>query len=411
MVSSSSSSAALLLHMPQSRAGAEEGDGAAAAGVESLSTSRIGAPSLAPRTATTATAAAIGVDDANTPLRAQATTLPQTSSTGTSLSIGFDHAPGDDDALPFSSSTKTDLASAAATAVGATITGPLAKAEVAAFMLGTMGSLTGLTLWPVFFILHSTGVEPFVLPAAEKVRGLAISVSIDTLYAISLLFGIQITRCVRASPCTPRAQTARGGEGGEWGCFAWKSPRRPRTLPDAAPTLCSAALSQKRCECGSPPSAPPSIAPNGDVNVALRTINCQTSRSIERVCRLVGFRCLPPRPLCLPRPSSSSFRSSASHDACSPLWISVGSVMVVPASILADWLLHHTSVGYQGAAGILIIILSFAVLNTRFADDLALRFCGGCCRRKGTRLQPRVGSRGLQSIPAPPPPDPPSNSR
>jgi drug/metabolite transporter (DMT)-like permease len=117
---------------------------------------------------------------------------------------------------------------------------PLIDAEMSGFVAGWMGIGTMVTLWPLFFIFNATGFETFELPTGDKIRILAISAALDSMYQLSLLFGIVIT---------------------------------------------------------------------------------------------------------------------------SPLWISVGTVLVVPASLLADWMIHHVTVSLQAGIGIAFIVAGFLILQ------------------------------------------------
>ena len=47
----------------------------------------------------------------------------------------------------------------------------------------------------------------------------------------------------------------------------------------------------------------------------------------------------------------------------SPLWMSIGTMLVVPATILADWALNGTVLTGQVAAGIVLILFGFIVLQ------------------------------------------------
>jgi hypothetical protein len=73
---------------------------------------------------------------------------------------------------------------------------PFIQAEMAGLVLGLMGVFTLLTLWPLFFIFHYSGLEPFEWPPPEKGRLLALSVALDAIYNLLLLFGIQVSRCM-----------------------------------------------------------------------------------------------------------------------------------------------------------------------------------------------------------------------
>ena len=67
---------------------------------------------------------------------------------------------------------------------------PLLQAEMTALVLGTMGAFTLLTLWPLFFILDATGVEPFEWPNRSKAQLLALNTGLDSIYNLLLLMGI-----------------------------------------------------------------------------------------------------------------------------------------------------------------------------------------------------------------------------
>lgn len=86
--------------------------------------------------------------------------------------------------------TDTDLKPHARPSLSAS---PALRAEVSALVLGTMGLFTLTTLWPLFFLFHYTGVEPFEWPSAAKGQLLAMSTLLDGLYNVLLLFGIQIS--------------------------------------------------------------------------------------------------------------------------------------------------------------------------------------------------------------------------
>lgn len=68
----------------------------------------------------------------------------------------------------------------------------LYQAEVSAYMLGLIGLVLLLTMWPVFFLLDKTGVEAFEWPDAEHTRKLALSCLLDATFNCSLLFGILV---------------------------------------------------------------------------------------------------------------------------------------------------------------------------------------------------------------------------
>lgn len=49
----------------------------------------------------------------------------------------------------------------------------------------------------------------------------------------------------------------------------------------------------------------------------------------------------------------------------SPLWMAVGTTSVVPVTIVADYLIHRTTVSGQGWGGIVLIMLGFVILQVR----------------------------------------------
>lgn len=61
----------------------------------------------------------------------------------------------------------------------------------------------------------------------------------------------------------------------------------------------------------------------------------------------------------------------------SPVWMSVATILVVPASLLADWVLHSASVSPQAAGGLVLIIVGFACLQV--TDFGALQ---AACRKR-----------------------------
>jgi drug/metabolite transporter (DMT)-like permease len=74
---------------------------------------------------------------------------------------------------------------------GATAEQALLKAETAALVLGTIGVATLLTQWPFFFIASAAGWEKFSFPPpADKGRLVALNVVLDSIYNLSLLWGI-----------------------------------------------------------------------------------------------------------------------------------------------------------------------------------------------------------------------------
>ena len=67
----------------------------------------------------------------------------------------------------------------------------LLKAETAALVLGGIGVTTLLTQWPGFFIAHAAGWERFEWPPpADKGRLVALNMALDSIYNLSLLWGI-----------------------------------------------------------------------------------------------------------------------------------------------------------------------------------------------------------------------------
>lgn len=138
----------------------------------------------------------------------------------------------------------------------------LYQAEVSAYMLGIIGLVLLLTLWPVFFVLDKTGVEAFEWPDAALARKLALSCVLDGTFNCSLLFGILVM---------------------------------------------------------------------------------------------------------------------------SALWTSVGTILVVPGTLLADWILHGTLVGGQAAAGVVAILAGFVVLQAPMSFNTLLTRCcmaaSAPCRR------------------------------
>lgn len=122
-----------------------------------------------------------------------------------------------------------------------------------------MGIFTLVTLWPVFLVLHYSGVEPLEWPSGPKGRMLALSAALDTLYNVALLFGISVT---------------------------------------------------------------------------------------------------------------------------SPLWMSVGTVLVVPATMIADFIVHNVTVGAMAGGGIALILIGFVVMQLPFKREWELALYSGvrrCC--------------------------------
>ena len=70
---------------------------------------------------------------------------------------------------------------------------PVVQAEMTALVLGLMGTFTLLTLWPLFFVLHYSGAEPFELPSASKTALLALNTGLDSVYNLLLLYGITVS--------------------------------------------------------------------------------------------------------------------------------------------------------------------------------------------------------------------------
>lgn len=76
------------------------------------------------------------------------------------------------------------------------------KAEAAALVLGAMGVWTLVLLWPALLVANAAGWEPFEAPPPDKARLLALNVALDTLYNLSLLWGIATTSPLTMSVAT-----------------------------------------------------------------------------------------------------------------------------------------------------------------------------------------------------------------
>ena len=66
----------------------------------------------------------------------------------------------------------------------------LARAETAALVVGGIGVVTLFTQWPLFFIASAAGWEPFEWPPADKAQLIILNLSLDSIYNLSLLWGI-----------------------------------------------------------------------------------------------------------------------------------------------------------------------------------------------------------------------------
>jgi len=83
------------------------------------------------------------------------------------------------------------LRPAAAAAAASPAAQSLLKAEAAALVLAGIGLATLLTQWPLFFLAHATGWEPFEWPPPPaKARLVALNMALDSIYNLSLLWGI-----------------------------------------------------------------------------------------------------------------------------------------------------------------------------------------------------------------------------
>lgn len=157
----------------------------------------------------------------------------------------------------------------------------LYQAEVSAYMLGLIGLVLLLTMWPVFFLLDKTGIEPFEWPDAARARKLALSCVLDGTFNCSLLFGILVM---------------------------------------------------------------------------------------------------------------------------SALWTSVGTILVVPGTLLADWILHGTLVCPQAAAGVVAILAGFVVLQAPMRFNTLLTRCcmavAAPCRRLWRPASLPVASAGASAAAA-----------
>ena len=56
----------------------------------------------------------------------------------------------------------------------------------------------------------------------------------------------------------------------------------------------------------------------------------------------------------------------------SPLWSALGSVLVIPSTMLADWVIHHVVLSPQAGGGIILILLGFVLLQVppRYMEPL-----------------------------------------
>lgn len=64
--------------------------------------------------------------------------------------------------------------------------------ELSFLVLGLIGAWSILTLWPLFFLLDATGLEPFRLPSRGVLEILLGNVALDSAYNSLLLFGIAL---------------------------------------------------------------------------------------------------------------------------------------------------------------------------------------------------------------------------
>lgn len=56
-----------------------------------------------------------------------------------------------------------------------------------------MGALTYLFTWPMFIVLHYTGLEVFELPSSHVAVGLLINMTLDVTLNVALVVGIGFT--------------------------------------------------------------------------------------------------------------------------------------------------------------------------------------------------------------------------
>jgi len=152
------------------------------------------------------------------------------------------------------------------------------KAELSAYMLGMMGLGIAATLWPLFFILDRTGVEPFVMPDGPHMQKLVVSAVLDNLFNIAMLFGILVT---------------------------------------------------------------------------------------------------------------------------SPLWTAVGTILVIPGTMVVDWVLHGAMVGAQEAGGILLILVGFGILQAPVRLNAWLNRMVGAVSRFFSRSRQRGGAGRFGDAPSP----------
>lgn len=66
----------------------------------------------------------------------------------------------------------------------------------------------------------------------------------------------------------------------------------------------------------------------------------------------------------------------------SPLFISVGSMLVMPASIVTDRLIHGTVMGPVGVCGAIVIVIGFSLLNIP-QEDASRWMKRKCGRNRG----------------------------
>jgi len=65
--------------------------------------------------------------------------------------------------------------------------------EMSCLVLGLIGVWTALVLWPVFFVLSASGLEPFRLPSRHTLDILLGNVVLDSMYNGLLLFGVAVS--------------------------------------------------------------------------------------------------------------------------------------------------------------------------------------------------------------------------
>lgn len=95
----------------------------------------------------------------------------------------------------------------------------------------------------------------------------------------------------------------------------------------------------------------------------------------------------------------------------SPLWTSLGTILVVPASMLADWGIHGATVSGQAGGGIAAILVGFTILQVPLPPAYSRPVS---CRRRhvpsadtgtGPTSPPRLLKLGVPPVPSPAPAD------